>query len=737
MINRRHSGLAASLLAFSLMACTGSPLGVGDDKGGKPGGTGGTPAAPTSSPYLELELPDQQDEPVMPEVQGLSWALQESASPRDQRIQRIHGALRADGGYKFFLQQGDHFYYRTVAKNASSLPAWSETQKLPSHRGLYPTRLFSDGERLFFVDDRDETQFSPTQRIYQAKEGELEWSSPSALPDGILAVAAGRGVAFAANANKLYLHVSGSWQELVTIPAHTNQEFVALSYDESQSANDLIVLLKSTTGSTFRVMRLPAGYAGYNSLQDAQVTYALSNAESLLKVLRSFKMASLDGYHYWAITSKGRIFYGSTGSTLQAYDGLPNLNWTFNGLQKLAGRFYAYRWAEGPGPEVHYLHDTNVTERNWRKLESKKRDGSDWRVKLEGAESLATDGQRLYTAGSQGLFRYPLVNDEPAAYAQDSVGWEQESVELNRAPVEQVIRCGTETYARTAFGTYTQKNGAWVPFELEGKPATIFSSIYGQAATVTRDGGVGFYLFLNGAWTPVPSTFPNGVSPKANKLFFSHDRLFVATGVLNGEAIYQRPLNDATSGWTQAAPGQGASSNYPTYISDGRVIFAVAIDKVRLATLAEQTWKDYSTVLVKPDGSTQQMYGPTFEVPFAVRGYAFAWVNLGVKDYRLCRATSKGWKQLVTNQFEGAEVGRLLSTDGHYLYSTTTLNGNTREIVRLPIKDGSAWERLPATVTLSQTVSLSEANLKVNAPPFIDRTQAKVYLPTSLGILGP
>ncbi|MNY26998.1 hypothetical protein D3C86_1608740 [compost metagenome] len=208
----------------------------------------------------------------------------------------------------------------------------------------------------------------------------------------------------------------------------------------------------------------------------------------------------------------------------------------------------------------------------------------------------------------------------------------------------------------------------------------------------------------------------------------------MAAAVQNGEAVYQRDLKPENLGkaWVLAAKDQGQSNTYPTYISDGRVVFAVGVgaSKVRLSSLTDQLWKDYPPIFVLPDGSTEQkraesvLFGP----PFAVYGYAFVWVNMGGGEYRLCRATAKGWKPIVTNNYNGAEVEQVLSTDGHYLYSSTKSDGNTSQIVRLPIKDGSAWEPV---------ASLGSMALKVTAPPFIDRDSAQVYLPTSRGILGP
>lgn len=745
MNGRQVSGLLASLLALSLMACTGSPLAIKGGPDGRPGGTEATPKIPSPSPFVELETPGQQDEAVLDEVPGLNWALKEDSSPRDQQIQRIYGALAQTGGYKFFIQQGEFFYYRTPAQSAQAA-GWFENQKLFSHRQYNPTRLFSDGDWLFFVNDPNETQFSGEEKVYQAKEGSGAWA-PSTVPKGVVAVAGGPGVAFAATERHLYRWngQTMSWGELPIVDLNQSsvgERFIGLTVDVDSPSKDLIVLLSSTDGIPYRLKRLPAGTTGYANMVDTNVTFSLAG-DRPMKVYRSFLNPALGDYHYWGHSSTDRIYQGAAHSSLKPYAAQPDFERPFKGFTKLMGRFYAYRNDPFVGPQIFHLLDQDVSSR-WSSIASIKADDSALAVTLKGENSLATDGHRLYAAGPEGLFSHPLLSGAPEEYAPGHGGWAQETVELNRAPVNQVIRAGSALYAKTDFGTYTNRSGAWLPFELDGRPASIFTSLYGQAATVVNGGAVDFYLFVDGVWKKVTGKFPGNPQgdpslfpkPKAGKVFFSKDRLFVAATVQNGEAIFQRDLKaeNLHLDWIPAAPDQGLASTYPTYISDGRALLAVGIDKVRLASLSEQKWKDYPAIQVMPDGSTQPMFGATFEVPFAVYGYAFAWVHMGGTEYRLCRATAKGWKPIVSNVFNGASVGRLLSTDGHYLYSSTLVGDNTREIVRVPIKDGSAWEAVTATFN---GVALGQAGLKVNAPPFIDRASAKVYLPTTRGILGP
>jgi hypothetical protein len=331
-----------------------------------------------------------------------------------------------------------------------------------------------------------------------------------------------------------------------------------------------------------------------------------------------------------------------------------------------------------------------------------------------------------------------MLNNEPETYSEGVGGWEREPVELNRAQVSQVIRSGSKLYAKTEFGTYTQQGQTWVPFVLgSGLPATLYTSLYGHVATVNNAGTQEFYFPQGDTWVKVTGQFPAGVKPSPGKIFFSRDRLFVAASVPNGEAVYQRDLKIENIGkpWVLAAKDQGLSQTYPTYISDGRVVLAIG-SKVRLASLTGQDWKEYPPFFVLPDGSTK--YEPEgnvrFGVPFAVYGYAFVWVDMGGTEQRLCRATSKGWKPIVSDTFQGRKVGHVLSTDGHYLYSSTVSGSNTYEIVRAKIQDGTEWEAVPLSFN-GQALHL--AGLKVNAPPFVDRESAQVYLATSRGILGP
>jgi hypothetical protein len=754
MNSRQYSGLVASILALSLMACTGNPLSISKDKDKDPAGSGATPAGSVPSPAIEFEPPDQPEEPVLDPIQGLSWSLREGESPRDQQIKQIHGALRTDGGYKFFLDQGERFYYRDIAKNTSP-PAWSVQQALPPHRGKYPTRLFSDGNWLFFVNDSNDSVISADdreERVYQAKEGSIDWEQSklgqSLLPRGIVAVAGGPGFAFAATEDALY-RWDGSTQAwngpIVDLRRDSNigERFVDLSVDTESASKDLVVLMRTTDVSfPYKVKMLPEGATGYNALNahDADLTSQAANPPA--KVIRSYEDPNFRGvYYFWGLNATNHLLFGNGGATFtrylkeDPYSGAYQDN--FKGLTKLLGRFYAYRSLTSRGPEVFHRRDLNVNSK-WEAVTAKKVDGSILSVTLDSKNSFATDGSRIYLAGNEGLYGYPLLLEslspltrKPAEYAQGTVGWQQESVELNRASVDQVVRIGAQTYVRTTFGTYTYQGGKWVPFELGGRRALLFSSLYGHAATVAYDGKVDFYLFLNGSWSQIQKSLPTSAKPKEDKVFFSKGRLFVASSLLSQEAVFYRPL-DVTSDWTQAAPGQ--ANFYPVYVSEGRNLLAVGSNRVKYSSLSEHLWKDYADLLVLPDGKTQTIK-PYYVHPFAVNGYAFAWLNLGGTEYRLCRATSLGWKPVVNNQFEGAEVGLILSTDGHYLYSSTTLNGVTREIVRVPIKDGDAWERIENVQVSS--VPLAQTGLKVNAPPFIDRDNAKVYLPTNRGILGP
>ncbi|MNR86753.1 hypothetical protein D3C72_176090 [compost metagenome] len=741
MIGRHHSGLIASLLALSLMACTGGPLAIKTGPDGRPVGTDATPKVPSPSPFVELETPGQPDEPVLDPIPNLLFNVSEIDSPRDQQIQRIFSAVNEAGGYKFFLQQGEHFYHRTTSQ------AWSDTQRLPSHRGYSPTRLFSDGEWLFFVNDPEESRHSGEERIYQAKAGSGVWSSPNTVPKGIKAVASGPGFAFAATERHLY-----AWDGRPGVEKWSNEPivdlsqsllgetFIGLTVDMDSPNKDLIALMSGPNTKPYPVMRLPEGSSTYASLKSINVTFKLAGGDLPMRVYRSYLNPDpmVNTYRYWGFSTTGRVYFGDDNSSMGVYElqFASPIDFTkpFKGFMKQMGRFYAYRNDPTLGPQVFYLRDQSVSSR-WRSVNSIKTDNNPLVVTLSGENSLATDGQNLYAAGPEGLFRHPLLEGEPTSYGPGFGGWAQESVALNRAQVDQVIRCGTTLYAKTKFGTYMQQGGAWVPFVLSGRPATIFTSLYGHVATVGNATHVdAFYIYQDGGWQKVTGAFPGGVAPKAGKIFFTRDRLFVAAAVQNGEAVYQRDLKPENLGkaWVLAAKDQGQSNTYPTYISDGRVVFAVGVgaSKVRLSSLTDQLWKDYPPIFVLPDGSTEQkraesvLFGP----PFAVYGYAFVWVNMGGGEYRLCRATAKGWKPIVTNNYNGAEVEQVLSTDGHYLYSSTKSDGNTSQIVRLPIKDGSAWEPV---------ASLGSMALKVTAPPFIDRDSAQVYLPTSRGILGP
>ncbi|GEM_PF-3982451 len=751
MNGRRHSGLMACLLAGGLMACTGSPIDVGNGPDGRPLGPQGTPALPSPSPFTELEAPGQADELVADPVPNLNWALREIGSPLDQQIQRIHGAPTTSGEYKLFLQQGDRFYFRTPAQSAQSSaqsaqpPTWYESQKLPSHRDYAPTRLFSDGNWLFFVNDPDEVSTSGQERIYQAREGSPAWVQCN-VPPGIVAVAGGAGIAFAATLYKLYRFdpgadagSPGTWTMIAEIPGlNPAEKFIGLTYDGDASSKDLIVLLQTTTGSTFRLMVMPEGGTSFAAMRDDHLTFSLLPAEEPLKAYRSYQDPNLGGYRYWAFTKMGRILYGTTAGSMVPYQAFPDINRKFVGLLNPSHGFLAYRWDKQYGPEFYHLRDENVSS-TWTAIASRKADqaSSALSVTLGAKDSIATDGSRLYAAGPEGLYRLPLpLNGEPDTYPDGQGGWVPESVGLNRATVERVVLCGSKLFAKTEFGTYVQEGGQWVPFELGGRPAMLFSSIYGNAATVVTPTGVEVHLYLDGLWKKVIKPLPSGAAAKATKVFFSKDRLYVAAEVQNGEAVYQRALEE-TRDWSLAAPDQGISSLYPNYISDGRTLLAVGTERVRLASVTEQQWKDYPATQVLPDGSTQPMHGVFFEVPFAVYGYAFVWIHMGGSEYRLCRATAKGWKPVVSDQFEGVKVAHLLSTDGHYLYSSTSgtvSTAHTRKIVRVPIKGGSAWEEVPTTLNGQ---SLELAGLRVNGPPFIDRTYAKVYLPTSRGLLGP
>ncbi|MNK57454.1 hypothetical protein D3C87_765110 [compost metagenome] len=750
MIGRHHSGLIASLLALSLMACTGGPLAIKTGPDGRPVGTDATPKIPSPSPFVELETPGQPDEPVLDPIPNLTSNIREIDSPRDQQIQRIFSAMNGAGTYKFFLQQGEHFYHRTASQ------AWSDTQRLPSHRAYSPTRLFSDGEWLFFVNDPNESQFSGEERIYQAKAGSGVWS-PSTVPKGIVAVASGPGFAFAATERHLYAWDGQleKWSDVPIVdftPSLGGERFIGLTVDTDSPNKDLIALMSGPNTKPYPVMRLPEGSINTASLKSINVTFKLAGGDRPLRVYRSYLNPDpmVNTYRYWGFSTTGRVYFGDDNSSMGVYEiqSASPVDFTkpFKGFMKQMGHFYAYRNDATLGPQVFYLKDENVSSR-WRSVNSIKTDDSPLMVTLSGENSLATDGLNLYAAGPEGLFSHPTLDGEPTTFAPGRGGWAQESVALNRAQVNQVIRCGTTLYAKTQFGTYAQKNGvgAWLPFVLNGRPATIFTSIYGHVATVGNATYLDeFYHYQNGTsndgWQKVTGAFSAGVRPKAGKVFFTRDRLFVAAEVPNGEAIYQRDLKaeNLDKPWILAAKDQGLSTTYPTYISDGRVVFAVGVgaSKVRLSSLTDQLWKDYPPIFVLPNGSTEQKReeNVVFGVPFAVYGYAFVWVNMGGGEYRLCRATAKGWKPLVSDNYNGTKVGQVLSTDGHYLYSSTESGGNTREIVRVPIKDGAAWEPVPLTFN---GASLVQANLKVNAPPFIDRDSAQIYLPTSRGILGP
>jgi hypothetical protein len=733
MIGRQCSALFASLLALSLMACTGSPLSVGKDKDGPSGGGGQTPAIPSPSPFTELVAPGQSDEAVEDPVPGLNWEMREIASPRDQQIKRILGALRPDGGHKFFLEQGDTFYHRTVLVNDSEPPAWSDQQKLPTHRGLHPTRLFSDGDSLFFVNDSNELNFSGEERVYMARESGGTWQQ-AAIPAGIVAVAGGPGLAVAATATQLFLWNGSSWNAspLVDLTESPKGErFLGLSVD----GEELTVLLSATDGNPYYLRKLTPQA---NGLVDTSMGFKMGT-DRPVKIIRSFQIGATNYHYYWGISSSNYIYYGSGGSSMERF--VPNaealkepFTRAFKGLSKLVGRFYAYRSDTIRGPEIYHLRHVDVSHA-WQTLSVQKRsDGSRLSVTLSGEHSLATDGHRLYAAGPEGLFKYPLINGEPAAYAQGSTGWEQESVELNRASVQRIHRAGTKLYAQTAFGTYVQEGTTWVRFELGGKPAMIFTSHYGEAATVSDAGTVHVYLLQNGVWTKLNKPFPTGALPQAARVFFAKDRLFMAATLNGAEAVIVRRL-DFTSDWAQAAPSLGSSPLY--YMSDGRTLIAIWTDRVRLASLSDKLWKDYPNTQILADGSAKPLIGASFDIPFAVYGYSFAWIKMG-SEYRLCRATATGWKPIVSDQLPGTTVSRQLSTDGHYLYAWAVApGGNAQTIVRVPIKEGSTWESLPVNyVDGSGTRPLGQANLAVNGPVVIDRNQAKVYLPTSRGILG-
>lgn len=721
MIRRQHGGLIASLLAFSLMACTDGPLTAGLGPDGRPSGLQPSPTLPSPSPFKELEVISPQDEEVEPAIAGLKWRMEDHNSPRDQQVQRIHGARGSAEGYRLFLQQGDRFYFRRPDQNAQGATQWFDTQVLPSHRGYFPTRLFSDGTTLFFVNDPIEALFSGEERVYQAKEGDSAWKD-SGLPKGIVAVAGGPEVAFAATSQYLYRWNGSNWQNILDLTnAIQGDRIVSMTLDSDNGSNDLMVVVRCTDGTPYRLKALLA--ADPTKLVDTQQIVTLGNIDSPVKVYRSYKDTtpnSLGLYNYWGISVTSRI-YSSIGN-LVLYTRQPAFIQPFKGLTKLKGRFYAYR-----GSEIYHLLDTSVSSL-WEPLASVKTDGSALTVSLSDEHHLSTDGNRLYAAGPEGLFSLPLLNGTPSG------AWAQESVELNRASVSRVVKAGTQLYAQTTFGTYTLKDGKWVPFVLgdtKKRPALAFTSIYGQAATVAYKEGndpevVEIYVFKQGSWRKIERPLPNGARPVATKVFFSKDRLFVVGAVLNGEAIFQRALSaPETQDWSPAAPEQGISAVYPDYVCDGRNLFAVGINRVMLASLAEQRWKEYTPKQVLPDGSSTNLLGARYESPFAVFGYAFTWVQVG-DEWRLCRATSKGWKAMVNNRVDGLEVGRQLSTDGTYLYSTTTENGLTKEIVRVAIKDGSAWEKLGATIP---------AQVKANVPPLVDRESAQVYLGTTRGIL--
>lgn len=732
MIGRQHSGVIASVLALSLMACAGSPLATNKTgSGGPKGGASETPSAIKPSPVVGFEPPDRSDEPVMEPIQGLDWNLMMVDSPRDQRVGRVHGALRGDGGYRFFLQQGDHFYARTVYLGGGA-PQWTQ---LASHFGKSPTRLFSDGDRLFFVNLSGNQLFEVTSQACQPVSG---------LPSGIVAVAGGPGFAFAATSKELFHWNGAFWKRVVDLPSRTlsGERFLSLAVDTSGGKNDLIITLSETEGQGRAVKILPpAAFAmddAYPAMKQVNLSFVVQNLPSL--VLRSdYRSSGFNSYRFWGLGERNHMLMGleDGGGALGyfssdwPYEGAFESSYTFLGLVKQMGRFYAFRPHPAKGPEVFYLTDSNITAR-WQAFPSRKVDGGDLKVTLTNENSMAVDGSHLYLAGSEGLFRYRLDAGIPYTYSQGVEGWRQETVELSAAPATQVVYCGDQPYVETPSGTYTKTPQGWVLFELGGLPARLVSSIYGHAAVVARSlDQVDYYLFLNGNWQLIERPLPDAARPKADNVFFSQGRLYVTGEVSGREAVYQRSL-DTSSNWMRAAPPQ--TNFQQAYISDGSNLLAISSSQVRVASLAEQFWKAYPSALVQPDGSVNFLNKPSFETPIAVTGYAFAWVNAGGSEHRLCRATSVGWKPLVNNKFEGMNVSLQLSTDGHYLYSTASEGGVLKEVIRLPIKDGQAWERVPSLRVGGKT--LAEAKLTVNGPVFLDRDRRKAYLPTSRGVVG-
>lgn len=674
----------------------------------------------------------------MDPIPGLQWGVRLlESSPRDQQIQRILGAQKANGDYKFFLQQGDRFYVRTVAASALSPPPWS-TQSLPSHRNFSPSQIFSDGDRLFFVNDSAKLGPADDPReecVYQAIEGDAAWQQSAGLPQGIVAVAGGPGYAYAATKSALYRWDGASWSLLSH--SFVNQEIISISLDLEGASPTLVLLLRMRNYDKPYAVKLLPGLTGEGTMLDMGMTFdAFHLPRTALKGVAIQTMAEV--YQFWGLSiNTSYVLYGS--SNFGRFSGSEAFEHAFEGLQKHLGRFYAYRSSTSGKVDVYHLRDD--ISPTWQMIEPKTKTGSVLSVKLEGENSFATDGLAIYLAGSEGLFRYPLNRTAPneavpKPYVQNSVGWEQEPVELSRASVLRVYRVGGQNYVRTQFGIYRENNGQWEPFELDGRRPLLFSSIYGQVAVNAYYVGgtkyVDFYLFQGGAWQKILNPLPNGAMPKEDKVFFSKDRLYVAATTVDGkEAVFQRPLNVASS-WSQAAPAQ---PNFePYYISDGSNLIAIGHTKTKYASLSEQVWKDYPSALVNSDGVRTPLSSPTFNNPIAVNGYAFAWINVGGEEFRLCRMVDKGWMPIASNLFSGGKVETNLSTDGHYFYSTLTEGNITRDVVRLPIRGDSGWELMNATVG---GVPLREAALKVNGPPLIDRETAMVYLPTTQGLLGP
>lgn len=740
MVSRQLTGIFASLLAVGLMACT-SPLAPSNTDGDKdPNGQASVPGFGEPSPFIELGAPGQVDEAVEDPVVIPNWNLlgtDSVASPPDQQIKRIHGARRLDGGYRFFLQQGDTFYHRTVEPGVEA-PAWSNGSKFPHHRNYHPTKVFSDGEMLFFVNDANETVFSGTETILQASSTDLDWSKPLVLPAGIVAVTGGPGLAFAATEKQLFMWNGSSWNEIVNLMSGS-ERFVGLSLDQDLPGNELIVLLRGPLQGTYFLKKLSGNHPGA-SLMDAQMNFDMP-ADHPVKVFRSFPYGTLsDSYYYWGHSQNNYIYYGSTSGTMKRF--VPSqvamvkpFERTFRGLDKLMGRFYAFRSDPNNGLEIFHLKDDLA--HNWQVLSDKRKLGGGrlW-VTLADEQSLAVDGKDLFAAGAEGLFRYPLSNGEPLTYQQNVAGWEQEPVKLNRAAVTRILRVGSTNYARTAFGTYHQSGGAWIPFERDLQPAMVFTSHYGQAATTVMDNTVRLYLYLNGDWRLIDKPWPTGTQPQAAKLFFAKDRIFMAAKLSTGGEVILSRFLDTGSEWRQALPALSSAPSY--YMSDGKTVFAVDATRVKLASLTDKVWKDYANKQVLEDGSTAAILGAQFDLPFAVYGYSFAWVKIG-PEYKLCRATANGWKPIVSEQVPGGKVNHQLSTDGHYLYGwvEAPTTRYAQAIVRVPIKGGKAWETKTVQVddgTGSRPLAM--ASLTVNGPVVIDRAQAKVYLPTSLGIVG-